>query len=70
MEHESPRRKSVVLVKCDSGFNSTDSEVVRLTKRSPQDFDNFQEEDVEITGEVTGRAPIPQLIVGVRQNSD
>lgn len=69
MEHEAPSRKSVFLVKCDAGFNSTDSEVVRLAKRSPQDFDNFREGDVEITGEVTGRAPIPQLIVGVRQNS-
>ena len=26
--------------------------------------------EVEITGEVTGRAPIPELIVGVTQNGE
>lgn len=46
-------------------------EELRLAKRSarPQ-FENINEdEEVEITGEVTGRAPIPELTVGVRQNN-
>ena len=49
---------------------TADSGAKKIVKRSasPQ-FENFREEDVEITGEVTGRAPIPEVLVGVRQNS-
>jgi len=67
--------KQAIMVKCDLGLtpsrnSSYDSEVseVSLVKRQA-DFVNFHEEsDLEITGEVTGEAPIPVLNVGVRQD--
>jgi len=67
--------KQAIMVKCDLGLTPTrnssyDSEVseVSLVKRQA-DFVNFHEEaDLEITGEVTGEAPVPVLNVGVRQD--
>jgi len=67
--------KQAIMVKCDLGLtpsrnSSYDSEVseVSLVKRQA-DFVNFHEEsDLEITGEVTGEAPVPVLNVGVRQD--
>jgi len=67
--------KDAFLVKCDQGLsplNKTatyDVEVEELRFRRQAEFpSNFREEDyVEITGEVEGRAPIPILNVGVRQ---
>jgi hypothetical protein len=73
MEYEAGKPKDVFLVKCDSAVNATSSmvEEVKITKRSPSpQFENLKEdEEVEITGEVTGRAPVPELTVGVRQNN-
>jgi len=71
----SERPKQAIMVKCDLGLtpnrnSSYDSEVseVSLVKRQA-DFVNFHEEsDLEITGEVTGEAPVPVLNVGVRQD--
>lgn len=71
-------KKQAILVKCDSellhGTNSSsyDSELneVSIVKRSAQNFPpNFQEPDyeIEITSEVTGRAPTPELTIGVKQ---
>jgi len=72
-------KKQAILVKCDSellhGTNSSsfDSKLneVSIVKRSAQNFPaNFQEPDyeIEITSEVTGRAPTPELTIGVKQS--
>jgi len=71
------RKKQALIVRCDSDVfraenaTSYDSDVdhMSLVKRSAQFPANFEEPDydIEITSEVTGRAPIPELIVGVKQ---
>merc|ERR1712001_128632 len=67
--------KQAIMVKCDLGLtpsrnSSYDSEVSEVSLVKCQaDFVNFHEEsDLEITGEVTGEAPVPVLNVGVRQD--
>jgi len=76
MEYGEKAAKDAFLVKCDSGItplNKTaayDVEVEQLSivKRQAEFPENFREDyDVEITGEVEGRAPVPVLNVGVRQ---
>jgi len=57
------RPKEVFLVKCDNVKNTTSSDIV---KRSAQ-FPTY-DYDIEITDEIVGRAPIPELIVGVKQD--
>jgi len=76
-EYES-RPKQVFLVKCDTllsnkkeatnHFNDTEAVIVKRSAR-PQ-FPNFREVDydIEITDEIVGRAPVPELIVGVKQD--
>jgi len=58
------RPKEVFLVKCDTFKNTTSSDIV---KRSAQQFPVY-DYDIEITDEIVGRAPIPELIVGVKQD--
>jgi len=76
VEYGQKAAKDAFLVKCDSGItplNKTaayDVEVEQLSivKRQAEFPENFREDyDVEITGEVEGRAPVPVLNVGVRQ---
>jgi len=76
MEYGEKEGKDAFLVKCDTGItplNKTaayDVEVEQLSivKRQAEFPENFREDyDVEITGEVEGRAPVPVLNVGVRQ---
>jgi len=58
------RPKQVFLVKCDNTYKRNHTEVI--VKRSAQ---NIREPDyIEITDEIVGRAPIPELIVGVKQD--
>jgi len=59
------RPKQVFLVKCDSYKNHTE-----IVKRSanPQFPIREPDYDIEITDEIVGRAPIPELIVGVKQS--
>merc|ERR1711936_273929 len=72
-------KKQAILVKCDSellhGTNSSSydskSNEISIVKRSAQNFpSNFREPDydIEITSEVTGRAPTPELTIGVKQS--
>jgi len=76
VEYTDATPKEAILVKCDTGVtagnSSYDSEVEQLSlvKRQAPDFPlDFQEDnDVLITGEVTGTAPVPVLNVGVRQD--
>merc|ERR1711899_278635 len=58
------RPKEVFLVKCDTFKDTTSSDIV---KRSAQQFPVY-DYDIEITDEIVGRAPIPELIVGVKQD--
>jgi len=78
-ESQSAFKKQAILVKCDSellhGTNSSsydsESNKISIVKRSAQNFPpNFQEPDydIEITSEVTGRAPTPELTIGVKQS--
>jgi len=76
MEYKDETPKQAFLVKCDMGLTPTnassyDSEVseISIVKRQADFPVNFQEDsDIEITSEVTGKAPIPVLNVGVRQD--
>jgi len=76
MEYGDQAPKDAFLVKCDSGItplNKTaaydvEVEEVSIVKRQAEFPEYFREDyDVEITGEVEGRAPVPILSVGVRQ---
>jgi len=76
LEYGNTDRKDAFMVKCDSGLSplnvtaayDVEVEQLSLVKRQAEFPDNFREDDyVEITGEVEGRAPIPVLNVGVRQ---
>merc|ERR1712141_633135 len=60
------RPKQVFLVKCDN-YNNHTAEIV---KRSANTQFPIREPDydIEITDEIVGRAPIPELIVGVKQS--
>merc|ERR1712223_284177 len=61
------RPKQVFLVKCDTSFKN---EAVIVKRSARPQFPNFREVDydIEITDEIVGRAPIPELIVGVKQD--
>jgi len=66
------KNKQALTVRCDgtTKTSSTNSSTSSIVKRSPQVFPPFFQEpdyDIEITSEITGRAPVPELIVGVRQ---
>jgi len=76
LEYKEKAGKEAIMVKCDTGLtplnNSTyDAEVesLSLVKRQadfPLDFK--EDQDIEITSEITGTAPVPVLGVGVRQD--
>lgn len=79
IEYQDSTPKESILVKCLTGVASkskryegvaSNSSHSSLVKRQAPDFPiDFQEEDeILITGEVTGRAPTPELNVGVRQD--
>lgn len=75
VEYSDSTPKESILVKCDTnltplGNSSYDSEIEALSivKRQAEFPASFNEEDVEITSEVTGHAPSPVLNVGVRQD--
>jgi len=57
------RPKEVFLVKCDTVKNTTSSDIVKRSAQFPA-----YDYDIEITDEIVGRAPIPELIVGVKQD--
>merc|ERR1712223_1941864 len=61
------RPKQVFLVKCDTSFKN---EAVIVKRSARPQFPSFREVDydIEITDEIVGRAPIPELIVGVKQD--
>jgi len=61
------RPKQVFLVKCDTSFKN---EAVIVKRSARPQFPNFRgvDYDIEITDEIVGRAPIPELIVGVKQD--
>jgi len=69
IEYQDETPKESILVKCLTGPTHNSSHP-SLVKRQAPDFPlDFQEEDeILITGEVTGRAPTPELNVGVRQD--
>merc|ERR1711988_576908 len=61
------RPKQVFLVKCDTSIKN---EAVIVKRSARPQFPSFREVDydIEITDEIVGRAPIPELIVGVKQD--
>jgi len=60
------RPKQVFLVKCDN-YNNHTAEIVKRSA-NPQFPIREPDYDIEITDEIVGRAPIPELIVGVKQS--